>query len=212
MSKDKLKLEYMSVNDIKPFDGNPRKHPEDALKKLVDSINHFGWTNPILLDEDNIIVAGHARLKAAKKAGMEEVPVIKLPLSGKEAALYNIADNKTQELTEWDWPKLGDLFHELDTGEFDLEITGFSETEISGLMHGLDESGKINKEEVWKEAGMPGYESEDCTAYKSIIIHFADEAAVGKFAKLIKQTITNKTKYLWFPKLIKEKFEIHEDF
>ena len=121
-----------------PFVGNPRKHPDDAVKKLVASIEHFGWTNPILLDQEGRVLAGHARLKAAGKVGLKQVPVIRLPLSGQDAELYVIADNKTAELTEWDWSKLGDLFATLDTGELNLELSGFDMGEIEGLMNGLD--------------------------------------------------------------------------
>jgi len=95
-----------------------------------------------LVDSGGRVLAGHARLKAAKKAGIEQVPVVRLPLAGKDAELYVIADNKTQELTEWDWSKLGDLFGELDTGDIDLTLSGFDTEEIEGLMTGLDESPK----------------------------------------------------------------------
>jgi len=126
------------IADLKPFAGNPRNHPPEAIDKLVKSIEHFGWTNPVLVDQSGRVLAGHARLKAAEKAGLKTVPVIRLPLSGKDAELYVIADNKTQELTEWDWPKLGDLFGTLDTGELDLELSGFDLGEIEGLVNGLD--------------------------------------------------------------------------
>ena len=139
MKKDKLQIEYVPVGKLKPFKGNPRKHPDEAVDKLVKSIEAFGWTNPILLDADGIILAGHARLKAAIKAGVKSIPVIRLPLSGNDAKMYVIADNKTAELTEWDWPALGDLFQDLDTGDLNLELSGFDMAEIGGLMGGLDE-------------------------------------------------------------------------
>ena len=136
---DELKIEYVPIDQLKPFAGNPRTHPEAAIEKLVTSIEYFGWTNPVLVDSGGRVLAGHARLKAAKKAGIEQVPVVRLPLAGKDAELYVIADNKTQELTEWDWSKLGDLFGELDTGDIDLTLSGFDTEEIGGLVHGLDE-------------------------------------------------------------------------
>lgn len=134
-----LKIEYLAISKINPHPGNPRKHPEEAVEKLQKSIKAFGWTAPILLDADGRVLAGHARLKAAKAAGIKQAPVIRLPLKGAEADAYMIADNKLQDLTEWDWPKLGDLIGELDTGDIDLELTGFSEDELKGLLHGLDE-------------------------------------------------------------------------
>ncbi len=143
-----LQIEYVKTSELTPFVGNPRKHPDEAIAKLVKSIKHFGWTNPILLGANGTVLAGHARLKAAAKAGIAEVPAIRLPLSGDDAAAYVIADNKTAELTEWDWPKLGDLFGELDTGELDLEVTGFDLDEIEGLVSGLDEAKKNQSPEA----------------------------------------------------------------
>jgi len=135
---NKLSIEYVPVGELKPFAGNPRKHPDEAVSKIAKSIEHFGWTNPVLVDKNGRVLAGHARLKAAEKAGVDKVPVIRLPLAGKDAELYVIADNKTQELTEWDWSKLGDMFQELDTGDIDLELSGFDTAEIEGLVNGLD--------------------------------------------------------------------------
>jgi len=80
------------------------------------------------------VLAGHARLKAAEKAGIEEVPVIYLPLEGAKAEAYLIADNRLQDETDWDYEKLKDLLQELDTGELDLELTGFDMDEIEDLM------------------------------------------------------------------------------
>lgn len=142
-----LKIEHINIKDLKPYVGNPRKHPPEAVEKLKKSIEQFGWTNPILVDKDGRVLAGHARIKAAEKANINTVPVVRLPLSGKKAELYVIADNKTAELTEWDWPKLGDLFSTLDDGSLDLELSGFELDEIGDLMHGLDEK-EVEQDEV----------------------------------------------------------------
>ena len=133
-------MEYVDLTSLKAFPGNPRKHSEEAVDKLVRSMEAFGWTNPVLISADGFVVAGHARMKAAEKAGIKKVPVIRLPLSGADAESYVVADNKLQELTEWDFSKLGDLFQELDSGDIDLTYSGFDLDEIAGLMSGLDES------------------------------------------------------------------------
>jgi len=195
---DDLKIEYVPIDQLKPFAGNPRTHPEAAIEKLVASIERFGWTNPVLVDSGGRVLAGHARLKAAKKAGIEQVPVVRLPLAGKDAELYVIADNKTQELTEWDWSKLGDLFGELDTGDIDLTLSGFDTKEIEGLMCGLDLSSGNKSEEEWK--GMPEYEHNDLRPDSQIIISFACETDRKQFAKLIGQAISPKTRSVWYPK------------
>lgn len=124
--------------ELKPHPKNPRVHPESALKKLERSIREFGWTNPILVSEDGYILAGHARLKAAKQAGIEEVPVIYLPLKGAKAEAYLIADNRLQEETDWDEDVLSGLLRELN-GQYDLTLTGFTDRQLQKL---LDEAGQ----------------------------------------------------------------------
>ncbi|MCJ7829172.1 MAG: ParB/Srx family N-terminal domain-containing protein [Dehalococcoidia bacterium] len=137
-SREELTVEIQSIeiSKLRPHPQNPRTHPESAIDKLVKSLKEFGFTNPILISADNYVLAGHARLKAAEKAGLKEVPVIQLPLSGSKALAYMIADNRLQEETLWDFPKLKDLLGVLDTGELDLEITGFDINEIEGLLSG----------------------------------------------------------------------------
>jgi len=117
-----------------PHPRNPRQHPEKAIEKLTRSLREFGWTNPVLLSADGFVLAGHARLKAAEKAGITEVPVIRLPLSGAKADAYLIADNRLQQETDWDIPGLKDLLQELDTSEFDLRLTGFDLHEVEQMM------------------------------------------------------------------------------
>src|SRR5690554_6355606 len=129
-----MEIKTMPISKLKPHPKNPRVHPDSAIEKLERSIKEFGWTNPILVSKEGYILAGHARLKAAEKAGIEEVPVVCLPLEGAKAEAYLIADNRLQDETAWDLPMLKDLLQELDTGEFDIEITGFEMGEIEDLM------------------------------------------------------------------------------
>ncbi len=107
-------VQMVAIDELKPHPKNPRKHSEKAIKKLVASIREFGWTNPILVSEDGVVLAGHARLKAAKRAGLKEVPVIVLPLSGAKADAYMIADNRLQEDSDWDEELLAELVEELE--------------------------------------------------------------------------------------------------
>ncbi|MGB4501179.1 MAG: ParB/Srx family N-terminal domain-containing protein [Natronincolaceae bacterium] len=133
-----MKVQKIDIDKLKPHPKNPRVHPDSAIEKLVRSIKEFGWTNPILVSKDGQILAGHARLKAAKKAGIEEVPVIYLPLEGAKAEAYMIADNRLQEETDWDYEKLESLLGNMTESGFDLEITGFSEIEVEGLLQDVD--------------------------------------------------------------------------
>jgi len=132
-----MNLKTVKIAELKPHPKNPRQHPDSAIAKLTRSIQEFGWTNPVLVSKDGFVLAGHARLKAAENAGITEVPVIQLDLEGAKADAYLIADNKTQDLTDWDLPLLKDLLQELDTGEFDIEITGFASKEIADLINQL---------------------------------------------------------------------------
>ena len=140
-----MELKQVKITELKPHPRNPRIHTDSAIDKLVKSINEFGWTNPVLVSDDGFVLAGHARLKAAEKAGLTHVPVLELPLSGARADAYMIADNKLQELTEWNIPNLKDLLSELDTGELDMELTGFNQDEREELLAGLHEPHDIDK-------------------------------------------------------------------
>jgi len=133
------KMEFKNVRltkicDLKPHPKNPRVHPDSALSKLVKSINKFGFTNPVLVSKDGFILAGHARCKAAQKAGIEEVPAIFLDLEGADADAYLIADNKIQEETDWDKDLLAELIKDLQTLDFDVSFTGFEPPEIDQIM------------------------------------------------------------------------------
>jgi len=143
-----MEIKTVKISELKPHPKNPRVHPDSAIDKLVRSIKEFGWTNPILVSTDGYILAGHARLKAAEKAGIEEVPVVYLPLEGAKAEAYLIADNRLQDETDWDYEKLKDLLQELDTGEFDLELTGFDMGEIEDLMTQFHVPGEIVEDEA----------------------------------------------------------------
>jgi hypothetical protein len=94
----------------------------------------YGFTSPVLIDGDNRILAGHARTKAAEKMGLAEVPAVVLPLTGAAADAYVIADNKLNELSEWDENILADLVAEIDAANFDIELTGFDPDELDALL------------------------------------------------------------------------------
>lgn len=128
-----MEIKTVKVGELKPHPKNPRVHPDSAIEKLERSIKEYGWTNPILVSKDGYILAGHARLKAAKKAGIEEVPVIELPLEGEKAEAYMVADNRLQDETSWDNLLLKELLPKLD-GLF----TGFTEKEIDKLLQEVD--------------------------------------------------------------------------
>lgn len=122
------------VSDLKPFPGNPRKHEED-VGPIVRSIEHFGWTNPILVQEKtNRIIAGHGRLEAAKKASLTHVPVIFLEMNDQDATAYTVADNKLSELSTWNDAALKELLADLKMQNYDLSLMGYSPDELNELL------------------------------------------------------------------------------
>jgi ParB-like chromosome segregation protein Spo0J len=143
-----MEIKTVKISELRPHPKNPRVHPDSAIEKLERSIKEYGWTNPVLVSADGYVLAGHARLKAAEKAGISEVPVIYLPLEGAKAEAYLIADNRLQDETDWDYEKLKDLLQELDAGEFDLELTGFGMDEIEELMTQFHVPEEIVEDEV----------------------------------------------------------------
>lgn len=119
------------VTELIPYVNNARTHSEEQVIQIAASIKEFGFTNPVLIDGDNGIIAGHGRLMAAKKLGLEEVPTIELShLSEAQRKAYILADNKLALNSGWDNDLLAIEFAELGELGFDLDLTGFSSEEI----------------------------------------------------------------------------------
>jgi len=123
MDSHELKIEYLPVDSLKPYEKNARKHENADVKTIVASIQEFGFDDPIgIWGEDNIIVEGHGRLLAAKKLGMDTVPVIRLDhLTDEQRRAYALAHNKTAEMSEWDFDILGGELDEI----FDIDMNQF---------------------------------------------------------------------------------------
>ena len=123
------------ISKLKFADYNPRIHPEQAIEKLVKSIEFYGFTNPVLVQKNSwTIMAGHLRVKAAERQGMKKVPVILLDFDDSKAMAYNVADNRLQDETSFDFASLANLLLDLDTGDFDMELTGFDLNQIEDIM------------------------------------------------------------------------------
>ena len=131
---DKLKVEYRAVDALVPYARNPRTHSDEQIAQIAGSIREFDFTNPVLVDGENGIIAGHGRVLAARKLGMDKVPVIELRgLSEAQKRAYVIADNKLAENAGWDEELLAAEFGELQGLGFELGLTGFSLDEIAGI-------------------------------------------------------------------------------
>lgn len=123
------------VTDLIPYVQNSRTHSDEQVAQIAASIKEFGWTNPILIDGANGIIAGHGRLLAARKLGYEDVPTIELSqLTDTQKKAYIIADNKLALNAGWDNQLLTLEFEQLSKDGFDIELTGFTTEEINALM------------------------------------------------------------------------------
>ena len=127
-------IKKVSVSDLIPYANNSRLHSDEQVLQIASSIKEFGFLNPIIIDGDNGIVAGHGRVMAAKKLGIEELPCIDAShLTPAQKKAYVIADNKIALNSEWDVDALRIEFEALREMDFDVELTGFSLDEISEL-------------------------------------------------------------------------------
>lgn len=139
-----MEIKYLNLELLNPYANNARLN-EKAVDKVASSIKTYGFKNPILIDGNNEIIAGHTRLLAAKKLGLKEVPTILVDdLTSEEVKAYRIADNKTAEYAEWNFELLAQEMEELKLADYDLGLTGFDMSEAEKLM---DEFNKENESE-----------------------------------------------------------------
>lgn len=125
-----MEVQTVSISKIKPYKNNPRDN-EAGVDAVANSIKEFNWQQPIVVDKDNVIIVGHTRYKAAKKLGMDKVPVVVADkLTDEQVKAYRLADNKTGELTDWDPEQLdielGDIL-DLDMSDFGFDFEGDDE-------------------------------------------------------------------------------------
>jgi DNA modification methylase len=147
------------IDKVIPYARNSRKIPERAIDKVAASIREFGFRVPIVVDKDGVIICGHTRLLAAKKLGLQQVPVhVADNLTPAQVKAYRLMDNRSHEETDWDLELLGPELEELRSLDFDLELTGFEEREIENLFADPDIDDRANLVPAVPEdpATMPG--------------------------------------------------------
>ena len=135
------RLEYRRLDELTPYARNARTHSKKQLRQIADSIDRFGFTNPILIDASNTILAGHGRVEAARLLGLAEVPCIRVEhMSAEEKRAYVLADNKLALNAGWDEEILAEELKELLAVDldFDIGLTGFTVAEIDSLVDGLE--------------------------------------------------------------------------
>ncbi|MBS0595794.1 MAG: ParB N-terminal domain-containing protein [Proteobacteria bacterium] len=148
-----LNVDYRKVETLIPYARNPRTHSDAQVAKIAASIVEYGWTNPVLVDGDNGVIAGHGRLAAARKLGLDEVPVIELGhLTPAQKRAYVISDNRLALDAGWDEELLALELAELSEAGYDLALTGFDESEIDALLADETTGGDGEQEEAGDDA------------------------------------------------------------
>ena len=131
-------MTQIKISALRPYPKNARTHSPKQIRQIAKSIKSFGFTNPVLIDKDNCILAGHGRVEAAKLAGLTEVPAVVIShLTPAQKKAYILADNRLAELSGWDKNILKVELEELQSiedGDFDLTLTGFDTPEIDVLL------------------------------------------------------------------------------
>ena len=126
------RYENVKITDLKPYENNARTHSDKQVEKIANSIREFGFINPVLIDSNYGIIAGHGRVKGAEKLGMVEVPCLFVEdLTDEQKRAYIIADNKLALDAGWDYPLLMEELEELDNLDFDFTLTGFDDLELN---------------------------------------------------------------------------------
>jgi len=129
-----MEILNIPLNQIKEYKKNPKSHPKEQIIKIANSIREFGFNVPVLLDKDNILIAGHGRYLAAKELNLKEIPTIKIEnLNPEQIKAYRIADNRLTE-SDWEYDFLAQEITDLKDAGFELDYLGFSDKELNKLM------------------------------------------------------------------------------
>jgi hypothetical protein len=196
MKNGQLKTVYHPIEALIFAEYNPRQLTKDQYDNLRDSIKRFGLIDPIIINKhperENVVIGGHQRLRISKDLGIEKVPCVELNLELDEEKELNVRLNRN--VGEWDYDALANYF---DVSE--LLDWGFQNYEL-----GVDDKFNLDENELWE--GMPEYENENITPFRSINVRFRNEKDIKEFCDLIGQKITNETKSIWHPKLKQNDF------
>lgn len=143
-----MKVCQVEVGTLKPYANNSNKHSDWQIKKIADSIREFGFTQPVLITKDNVIIAGHGRALAAMQCNIKKIPAIRLDLPIEKARAYVIADNQLARLAEWDHKILASELVELQQLDYDIDVIGFDDKELAKIRN------------LVPDAGWPGYDQD----------------------------------------------------
>ncbi len=201
-----MQIQDLPIGAIKPYERNPRRN-DNAVNDVAESIKQFGWQQPLVVDKDNVLIVGHTRLKAAKKLGLKTVPVlVAANLNDEQVKKYRILDNKTNELSEWDFNLL-----KSEITDFNLDFSGFHidfDTNFAGAFNPAETAGgaaadEFNDEEALPEElqgvdispeELPKYEGDGKTALDRVIVVFPADRK-EEVARLLGLEALNKVVY-----------------
>ena len=162
-----LQLKYIPIDEIKPYENNPKEN-DRAVPYVAESIKEFGFKNPVILSKDNVIVAGHTRIKAAKELGIEKIPCVYADdLTEEQIKAYRLADNKVSEIAEWNFGKLEEELADL---EIDMSQFGWNEFELDML-----EKGDITPAEYDEDISEYTENEEQYLTKKRVLITYDEE-------------------------------------
>ena len=123
---EELNIVYKPIKELKPYKKNAKKHSKEQVEQIANSIKEFGFTQPVIIDKHNSVVAGHGRILGAKKAGLKQVPTVCLEdLTEEQIKAYRLVDNKLNE-SEWDYSLLDEELENL-TEDIDMNLFGFDD-------------------------------------------------------------------------------------
>ncbi len=158
-----MEIIEMDISEIKPYKDNPREISQEAVKKVKNSISEFGNNQPIVIDQNNVIVVGHTRWKALKQLNKTKAFVIKKNFDKNKAIAYGIMDNRSGAESQWDKQLLMSELQVLKDDKFDLDLTGFDALELKDIMldkdlfepTDKDDQGKLDQDtkEICPECG-----------------------------------------------------------
>ena len=143
-----MQIKVAEISNIKPYENNPRKLSEQAIEKVAVSLKEYGFRQPIVVDKNMVIVAGHTRYRASKKLGLKQVPISVIDnLSEEQINAYRIADNRTAEESEWDNELLKMEIKELEAKDFKLDLLGFNDEQLNNILF-EEKQGLTDEDEV----------------------------------------------------------------
>ena len=185
-----IKMEEVDIDLIKPYKNNPREISAEAVQKVMKSIKEFGYNQPIVVDKNHVILAGHTRWKAMKQLGKKKANIIIRDLTKEQAVAYRIMDNRSGEESKWQNKLLAEELNVLQDKSFNLDLTGFNATELENLANDK-ELGFIQNAKELKE---------------NLNVEFPDNMQVThvKMVQLFLNTETEKNFKIWCTELQKQ--------